>query len=138
MILTDTGYWLALANAKDKYHTRAIEVTQSIKQDLVITWPVITECCHLITTRLNPQVTVLFLQEVERNTLIFELQPDHIPAIKKHMRKYVDLPMDLADASLVIAAEELASGDILSTDQRDFETYRWKNQKPFRNLLLDA
>ncbi|MGB8297787.1 MAG: hypothetical protein WCG85_20390 [Polyangia bacterium] len=33
-------------------------------------------------------------------------------------------------------AEEMGSGRILSTDQRDFHTYRWKNRRPFRNLLL--
>ena len=50
--------------------------------------------------------------------------------------KYTDLPMDLADASLVILAEELGHGRMLSTDQRDFNTCRWKNHKPFENLLL--
>jgi predicted nucleic acid-binding protein len=51
------------------------------------------------------------------------------------MVKYRDLPMDLADASLVILAEELGHGRILSTDTRDYRTYRWKNRKPFQNLL---
>ena len=37
--------------------------------------------------------------------------------------------------SLVIAAEQLASGRILSTGQRDVGAYRWKNRKPFQNLL---
>lgn len=46
-----------------------------------------------------------------------------------------DLPMDLADASLVIAAEDLGSGRILFTDRRDFGAYRWKSRKPFKNLL---
>src|SRR5690606_41583683 len=50
--------------------------------------------------------------------------------------KYVDLPMDLADASLVILAEELGHGNILSTDRRDFQAYRWKNHHPFKNLLF--
>jgi hypothetical protein len=54
----------------------------------------------------------------------------------KLMQKYADLPMDLADASLVILAEELGHGRIFSTDQRDFKAYRWKNHKPFQNLLL--
>ena len=31
----------------------------------------------------------------------------------------------------MIAAEELGSGRILSTDQRDFGAYRWKSRKPF-------
>lgn len=44
--------------------------------------------------------------------------------------------MDLADASLVILAEDTGHGRILSTDQRDFNTYRWKNHIPFENLLL--
>jgi predicted nucleic acid-binding protein len=43
--------------------------------------------------------------------------------------------MDLADASLVVLAQELDSGKILSTDRRDFHTYRWKNHRPFKNLL---
>jgi predicted nucleic acid-binding protein len=43
--------------------------------------------------------------------------------------------MDLADASLVILAEELGRGRILSTDERDLGTHRWKNHKPFKNLL---
>ena len=51
------------------------------------------------------------------------------------MQKYQDLPIDLADASLIILAEELGHGTIVSTDLRDFGTYRWKNYKPFSNLF---
>ena len=43
----------------------------------------------------------------------------------------------LADASLVLLAEEHGEGRIVSTDERDFHAYRWKNQHPFRNLLLE-
>ena len=53
------------------------------------------------------------------------------------MRKYSELPMDLADASLVILAEHLGHGRILTTDKRDFNAYRWKERKPFENLLAD-
>ena len=53
------------------------------------------------------------------------------------MQKYRDLPMDLADTSLVILAEELGSGQILSVDYRDFNTYRWKNTEPFQNLFQE-
>jgi uncharacterized protein len=54
------------------------------------------------------------------------------------MTKYADLPMDLADASLVVLAEHLGHGRILSTDQPDFRTYGWKQRRPFRNLLLET
>ena len=52
------------------------------------------------------------------------------------MQQYADLPMDFADASLILLAENLGHGRILSTDKRDFHTYRWKNTQPFSNLLL--
>ena len=35
-----------------------------------------------------------------------------------------------------ILAEHLGHGRILSTDERYFRTYRWKNHKPFENLLI--
>lgn len=44
--------------------------------------------------------------------------------------------MDLTDASLVVLAESLGEGKIISTDQRDFDVYRWKNHKPLINLLF--
>jgi hypothetical protein len=51
------------------------------------------------------------------------------------MKRYSDLPMDLADASLVLLVESLGHGRILTTDERDFRTYRWKSRAPFENLL---
>ncbi len=64
------------------------------------------------------------LQSLARLSLIREL-----------MERCASLPMDLADASLVVAATELGDGRILSTAQRDFDTYRWKDTQPFHNLL---
>ena len=66
---------------------------------------------------------------------IHEIGQGHLGAIHELMERYANLPMDLADASLVVAATELGDGRILSTDQRDFQTYRWKDTQPFHNLL---
>jgi predicted nucleic acid-binding protein len=58
--------------------------------------------------------------------------------VKESLVRFCDeeLAMDLADASLVVLAEEIGDGRILSTDKRDFHAYHWKSRKPFRNLLL--
>jgi uncharacterized protein len=40
------------------------------------------------------------------------------------MEAYADHPMDLADASLIVAAEALGTPKVLTLDRRDFETYR--------------
>ena len=136
MILTDTGFWLALLNRRDQNHTRAKLALERCLPPFVTTWPVLTETCHL-ALRLGVDVEIGFLEAIDRGAVkMFDLGPPHLPRIVALMKKYRDLPMDLADASLVIAAEDLRSGDILSTDDRDFRTYRWKSHKPFRNLLL--
>ena len=67
---------------------------------------------------------------------VFAMGADHLPRLTELMRQYADLPMDLADASLVLLAEEFGEGRIVSTDERDFHAYRWKSQHPFSNLLL--
>ena len=66
---------------------------------------------------------------------VFQIEPHHKQRVVGLMKQYADLPMDFADASLVLLAEHLEHGRILSTDKRDFHTYRWKNTQPFSNLL---
>ena len=77
------------------------------------------------------------MQQVARVADIHEIRADRLPEIQALMEQYRDLPMDLADASLVLTANDLQNGRILSTDQRDFRTYRWKERQPFYNLLLE-
>ncbi len=67
---------------------------------------------------------------------VFDLQPHDAKRICELMEKYADLPMDLADASLVVLAENLGYKRILSIDFRDFNTYHCKNHYPFENLML--
>ena len=50
------------------------------------------------------------------------------------MSKYSDTPMDFADATLVLLAEELGVTEILTLDRRGFSTYRTAKRKGFRLL----
>jgi predicted nucleic acid-binding protein len=136
MIIVDTSYWLAIANRSDQYHELVLEKTRSLNDSLITTWPVLTETCHLLLSRLGVGAQISFIQNVNNFASIFDLSTADIHQCAVLMHKYRDLPMDLADASLVVLAESLDEGNILSTDQRDFGVYRWKNHKPFRNLLF--
>jgi predicted nucleic acid-binding protein len=136
LIIADTGFWLALANVRDRHHERAKQALSEIAEPLITTWPVLTETCHLLAARLGSRALERFVAAGAGGAYeLFSLQRSHLARVEALMRKYRDLPMDLADASLVILAEEAGSGRILSTDVRDFRTYRWKNRKPFTNLL---
>jgi predicted nucleic acid-binding protein len=137
-VIADTGFWLALANRKDEHHVAARDALKKLREPLVSTWPVMTETCHLLAARLGVAAELAFIDAAKHGAFrIFDLGAGHLPRIQELMEKYRDLPIDLADASLVILAEHLGSGRILSTDRRDFGAYRWKTRKPFRNLLND-
>lgn len=137
MVLADTGYWLALANRRDRWHEAAVGVTRGLDEQLVTTWPVMTETCHLLLARLGSTSELRFLEQVEANVDVYEIGVGRVPEIRALMVKYEDLPMNLADASLVLAADELGTGRILSTDVRDFRTYWWRGREPFDNLLTE-
>ena len=138
MIIADAGFWIALADKKDKHHQIADNTAKKLDEILITTNPVITEVCHILLNRQGISAQLSFMQMYQLGVFkVFELQNKHKSRVVELMKQYADLPMDFADASMVILAEHIEHGRILSTDRRDFHTYRWKNNQPFQNLLLD-
>ncbi len=136
MIIADTGFWVALFNPRDTHHPKACAFTPTINEPLITTLPVVTEVCYLLQKRSHPLKAAAFLNEQRTGLFsLFTIGEMQWPRMVQLMNQYADLPMDFADASLVLLAEELGDGRILSTDKRDFHTYRWKNTQPFSNLL---
>lgn len=138
MILVDIGAWLALLDRGDLYHKACSEFFRTNREPLITTYPVLVECVHLMFRQVGVARTLVWVETLARAGVeVFVMRTDHLTRLSELMRQYADLPMDLADASLVLLAEENQEGRIVSTDQRDFHTYRWKSQYPFRNLLLE-
>ena len=139
MIITDTGAFVAVINSRDEHHSLAQAAFAIKSEPLVTTYPVISETCHLLKRSAGLEAEQLFLQTIVTGVAeVFQLQISHLLRMSKLMRKYADLPMDLADASLVVLAEELKDGRILTTDRRDFSVYRWNNTQLFQNLLFSG
>jgi len=63
-------------------------------------------------------------------------EPAGLPEVVDLMEQYADVPMDFADATLVLLAEALQVCDILTLDRRGFSTYRTRPGSGFQ-LLLD-
>jgi predicted nucleic acid-binding protein len=138
VILADSGFWIALGNRRDRHHAAARAAAERwSKEGFVSTWPVLTEVTHLLGARVGVDQSVAFIESIARGACEIPVPPDDA-LLRAHalMSRYRNLPMDLADASLVILAEDLGEGRILSTDLRDFQGYRWKNTQPFTNVLL--
>jgi predicted nucleic acid-binding protein len=123
MILVDTGPLVALFDPQDEQHERRRGTLKKIREPILTTIPVLTEAFHMLgpasigADRLREFVEAGGLSAwfLDRAWLhrAFEL-----------MDLYADHPMDLADASLVAAAEALGTRRVFSIDRRDFETYR--------------
>ena len=131
--LVDSGPLVALFAADESHHRWVARFIKSSRMRFSTTWPVVTEVCATLS-RSHPAM-VAFLEWVARGGLdIEDLVPADLPAMLVLLRKYADLPMDLADASLVVLAERTGRDAIVSLDS-DFEVYRLHGKRPFRNLL---
>ena len=140
MIIADTGFFLALFNANDDHHQRAITLLQRLNEPLITTQPVATETCYLLVARGGGiQQECQFLVDIaEAAFQLFELQSPHFQRMAELIEQYQDLPMDYADASLVVLAEYLNEERIVTTDRKDFAVYRWHRTKTFNNLLFPS
>jgi predicted nucleic acid-binding protein len=123
MILVDTGPFIALFDPKDDLHEHCKDILRSIREPLYTTILVLTEAFHLLSPAsygadrlrdfiLNGGVFIWFMDyaKVQRAFTLME--------------QYADHPMDLADASLIVAAETLKTSKVFTVDRQDFETYR--------------
>lgn len=69
MILADTGFWLTLANRKDRYHATAVARLSSLEEPLITTWPVVTETCHLLLQRFGNGAQVSFVESYSKGRI---------------------------------------------------------------------
>ena len=129
-LLVDAGGLVAIVNARDHLHQPALAVLSDFFGDLVTTWPAITEACYILPAHLSPP---LLDKLVAPRWQVLGMEGAS-PRLAELMRKYVDRPMDVADASMVWAAEETGALRILTADRADFDIYRTRTNKGFEVL----
>lgn len=99
---------------------------------MLTTWPAFTEAMCLLGDAAGWQAQEVLWSLQRQEDLIVET-PVHLNRVEDLMRRYRELPVDLADATLVALAEERGLGTVFSLD-RDFHVYRLARGKPFRVL----
>ena len=132
-ILIDSGPLIALFDASDKYHARAINFIKNNKSILITTIASVTETLHLLDFNRNAQID--FLEWVNKGAVeIQNIENSDFSRIRELISKYRDLPMDFADACLVFLAEKL-NINMVATIDRDFTIYRIKGRRKFNVVL---
>ncbi len=125
MILIDTGPFVALFDPRDDQHQRCRSILQRIREPLYTTVPVLTEVFHMLSPE---SIGADRLRDfiLKGGALLWFMDNTAVHRAFALMEQYADHPMDLADASLVVAAEVLKTGKIFTIDRQDFETYRFQ------------
>lgn len=133
-VLLDTSVVIAIFNLSESRHSECVAFINDLNAPLVTCEAVIVEACHLLHNVHGASEAIL--QNVEQGNfkIPFDLASS-AGEVRAIMRKYRDIPADLADACLIHMADTLGTGEVLTFDS-DFRTYRWRRNRPFR-LLLD-
>lgn len=98
---------------------------RQIHDSLFSTLPVLTEAFYMLNPG-SPGAENLSSFIIKGGWSIWFMDDSAIFRAFELMKRYADHPMDLADASLITAAERLKTRRVLTIDRDDFETYRIK------------
>ena len=131
--IADSGPLIALFEPAERNHARVRSFIENYEGVLLTTWPVLTEVGHLLGHSVDRQLA--FLQWVERGGVeVTTPGAGAVSLIRQLSEKYRDLPMDIADRSLIVLALESGVRDILTLD-RDFDVYCLPDRSRFNNVL---
>jgi len=130
-LLLDTGALVSLLDRSQVDHRTCTRFFDSWNGAVVSSEAVLTEATHLLgRVRAGRARCIEFF--LSGGAI---LVPPTLAALRRSrdlIEQYADLPMDYADATLVLLAEELETDLVFTTDRRDFSVYRIGGRKRFR------
>ena len=130
-LLLDTGALVALLDSSERRHADCKATFSAWHAGVVTTEAVVTEAAYLLASA--GADGTLPLQFCLRGGAVLKPWTDmRAERASELMRKYSDVPMDYADATLVALAEEVETANVFTLDLRGFRTYRWKARRGFK------
>ena len=128
--ILDTGPWVALIDKSESKHDICVRWLKNFSGKLYSTESVLTEVLYLLNFSVKAQTAAIdFVLKS-----VVEIIPSSIESMKKVktlIKKYSDLPMDYADATIVCLAMDTGIHNIITFDQKDFNIYRFKKKQSF-------
>ena len=122
-ILLDTGPLVAVLDASDAAHQTCVATLQTHITRLVTSEAVVTESCHLVA-RGGAAAHVPLDALLSGGIPILALDTAGHRQAARFMARYADLPMDYADATLLVLAEVLDMTTVFTLDVRGFSVFR--------------
>lgn len=129
-LLLDTGALVSLLDRSQKQHEAYARFFGEWDHPVVSTEAVLTEATHLLGgLKGGRQACGDFF--LSGGSLLVPPTRASLRRSRDLVHQYSDLPMDYADATLVVLAEELGTNLVFTTDRRDFGVYRIKGRRRF-------
>jgi len=130
-LLLDTGPLVALLDSAERRHDDCTATFSAWRGSVVTTEAVVTEAAYLLSSSgVDGSVAVQFC--LQGGAMVKAWTDARAQRASELMRKYHDVPMDFADASLVALSEELGTPNVFTLDLRGFRAYRWRTRRTFR------
>jgi uncharacterized protein len=127
--LCDSGPLIALFDPSDGSHERCRAAIQQFRYHFVTSWPVLTEAFHFLDQPVRRTLLWNFvLSDAVQVEQVFK--PD-LGRMRVLMEQYADLPVDFADASLLVLAERLRVSRIFTLERRGFAVFRPRHTRSF-------
>ena len=121
-VLLDTGPLVALFSTREASHAWVLENFSAWTEPCVTCEPVLTEAFHLLA-KVHGGCASLRTALRERLIILdFDIRTE-LSSVLQLMERYEDIPMSLADASLVRMAELSGNAQVFTLD-KDFRIYR--------------
>jgi len=134
--LLDTGPIVAFLDDTDAAHRMVVRGFERFAGRFVTTDAVVVEAMHLVSrSPAGPGLLIDFLFSSQA-AIHASMSADDLLQAGELMTKYADVPMDFADATLVLLAARLRITAVCTLDRRGFRTYRSGTRKAF-DLVLD-
>ena len=133
MLLLDTSGLLAAIDGAQRRHLECAAVLTGHDGPLLLSPFVLAELDYLIGSRVGVSAQLELLNEVARGAYRLEpFEAEDVEAAGRLIRKYADLSLGLADASIVVLAARHGCRDVLTLDRRHFAVLRQVSGRPFR------
>ncbi|MFK4087018.1 type II toxin-antitoxin system VapC family toxin [Kribbella sp. NPDC020789] len=137
MIVVDTGPLVAAVLHTDQDHRACVDLFTAAHlagEQLVVPSFVVPEVCYMIQRELGAKVETAFVRSLaDGDFTVAECEPA-LDRIADLMDKYSDMPLGLADASVVAIAEELGVREVATLDRRHFTVVRPRHADAFTLL----
>lgn len=131
-VLLDTGALVSLLDRSQTFHPQCVEFYRGSDAPLVTTEAVLTESTYLLSRVSGGAVSCIDFV-LRGGVVVVPSTNASLRRCRDLMKRYSDLPMDFADSTLVVLAEELNTTAVFTLD-RDFEIYRIHGRKPFSRI----